>query len=84
MTWADTMWGLDCGRHTLTEELPLPFQLTVFMTPDQWCMVNLGVDGMNASIVDLSVVWILLDYFGTYFKEEGYGYPYFAAENLKE
>ena len=41
-SFLDLNWGLDCGRHTLIDGLPLPFQLTVFMTPDQVTGVGHG------------------------------------------
>jgi hypothetical protein len=41
-SFVDLNWGLECGRHTLIDGLPLPFQVTVFMTPDNHCMINLG------------------------------------------
>ena len=81
-SFADLNWGLDCGRHTLIDGLPLPFQVTVFMTPDMHCMINLGIDMIEAALVDLSPIWILLDYFGLYFKEKEYGNPAFSAEQV--
>lgn len=81
-SFVDMNWGLECGRHTLVAGLPLPFQLTVFMTPDNYCMINLGADLLEASLVDLTPIWLLLDYFGLYFKEGDYGNPTFAAEEF--
>lgn len=80
----DFNWGLDCGRHTLVDGLPLPVQATVFMTPDYHCMINLGLDMAEAVLSDLAAIWILLDYFGLYFKEPDYGHPVFAAEKMVE
>ena len=80
----DFNWGLDCGRHTLVDGLPLPVQATVFMTPDYYCMINLGLDMAEAATSDLGVIWILLDYFGLYFKDPNYGHPAFAAEKMAE
>ena len=82
-TTVDLNWGLDCGRHTLIAAgLPMPFQLTVFMTPDLNCLINLGVDLAEATLADLTPIWILLDYFGLYFKKSEYGHPAFEAELL--
>ena len=81
-SFVDQNWGLDCGRHTLIDGLPLPFQLTVFLTPDRRCLINLGLDMAEAALVDLSPIWILLDYFGLYFKECEYGHPAFEAEMM--
>ena len=39
----DLSWGLGSGQQTLMhQDLPLPFQVTVFMTPDNWSLINLG------------------------------------------
>ena len=80
----DLNWGIDCGYHTLFQGLPIPFQTTLLLTPDMRCMVNLGVDMAEAALVDLSPIWILLDYFGLYFKESGYGNPAFDSELLRK
>jgi hypothetical protein len=78
----DLNWGLDCGRHTLLADgLPMPFQATIFMTPDGLnCLVNLGVDFAESNLADLTPIWILLDYFSLYFKTSEYGHPAFEAE----
>lgn len=81
-SFVDGWWGLDCGRHTLVDGLPLPFQTTVFLTPDHRCLINLGFDMAEAALTDLALLWILLDYFGLYFKEPAYGHPAFEAEQL--
>ena len=83
-SYVDLNWGLDCGRHTLVDGLPLPFQASVFMTPDNHCLINLGLDMAEAVIADLTPIWILLDYFGCYFKEPEYGHPAFEAEQMFE
>ena len=83
-SYVDFNWGLDCGRHTLIDGLPLPVQATVFMTPDYYCMINLGLDMAEAAASDLGSIWILLDYFGAYFKEPDYEHPAFAAEKMVE
>ncbi len=87
--FVDLNWGIDCSCHTLMQGLPLPFQTTVFLTPDMRCMINLGIGMAEAALVDLSPIWILLDYFGLYFKESEYGHPAFEAklmlrENMDE
>lgn len=82
LSFVDRNWGLDCGCHTLIDGLPLAFQLTVFLTPDKHCLINLGMDMAEATLVDLAPVWILLDYFGLYFKEPEYGHPAFEAERI--
>lgn len=72
---ADLSWGLDCGRQTLLQELPLPFQATIFMTPDNWCLINLGVNALDATATDLSSVWSLLEYFTPFFKTKSTAIP---------
>jgi hypothetical protein len=42
----------------------------------------LYADMLEGTLEDLSPVWILLDYFGLYFKDEAYGYPYFLANEI--
>jgi len=81
-SFVDLTWGLDCGRHTLIRGIPLPFQVTIYLTPDQHCLINLGMDMAEASLVNLTPIWILLDYFGLYFKEPEYGHPAFEAEEM--
>ena len=83
-SFVDLNWGLNCGRHTLIDGLPLPFQVTVFMTPDNHCMINIGADRLGGTIQDLSAIWILLDFFGLYFKDSSYGYPSFAADQIAQ
>eukprot|EP00986_Skeletonema_menzelii_P013164 scaffold7491_cov142-Skeletonema_menzelii.AAC.15 len=83
-SFMDFNWGLDCGRHTLVDGLPLPVQASVFMTPDYFCMINLGLASPEAVSSDLGVIWILLDYFGLYFKDPNYGHPVFVAEKMAE
>lgn len=81
---ADSFWGLNCGRHTLLQELPLPFQATVFMTPDNWCLINLGINSLDATAADLSSVWSMLEYFTPYFNDEKHGHPGFASKRERE
>jgi hypothetical protein len=71
----DLNWGLDCGRHTLIEGLPMPFQVTVFLTPDMNCLINLGMNSVEAVLADLTPIWIILDYFRLYFTTAEYGHP---------
>lgn len=73
-------WGLKCGRSVAHGGLPSPFQLTVFLTPDNHCMVNLGIDKANATLANINPIWILLEYFGLYFQDGAYGHPVFLAD----
>ena len=80
----DLSWGLASGRQILMQkDLPLPFQVTVFMTPDNWCLINFGANGLDATSEDLSSVWSLLEYFSPYFNDERYGHPAFSAERQR-
>lgn len=75
----DLNWGLLWSRDTLMEKLPVPLQLSVFMTPDNWCLVNLAVQDADLRTADLTCIWILLEYFGCYFKHEAFGNPTLVA-----
>lgn len=82
-SWADLSWGLDCDATTLTSELPLPLQVSVFMTPG-WVLTNVGIDSVDATIFDFTPIWIILDYFSLYFSNGAFGNPLFEAEKDRE
>ncbi len=73
-------WGLRCGRHTLTTKLPFAFQFSLFMTPHQWCSINVGFDPVEGRLKDLSPLWSLYEYFGSYFRFPEFGHPFFIIE----
>jgi hypothetical protein len=77
-------WGLENGHHTLSSSLPFPFQATIVMTPDQWCLANIGFDQAHFVMENLDPVWILMEYFGLYFREGSYGNPFFRIEEWKK
>ena len=82
--WADLDFGLDLDGCALANgALALPFQATVFMTPG-WTLVNIGAEGLDAVMVDLTPIWMLLDYYSSYFSSEAFGHPYFEAVASKE
>jgi hypothetical protein len=81
--WADQSWGLDCNGSILSGFLPQSHQVSVFMTPG-WCLINLGVERADAILADLSPIWVMLDYFASYFKSGSYGNPAFEAAERKE
>lgn len=81
--WADLAWGLDCNGRTFSCDLPQPFQASVFMTPG-WTLTNLGFEGADAILTDLSPIWILVDFFASYFKSGAYGNPTFEAAERKD
>jgi hypothetical protein len=76
-------WGLDCSARTLSGALPQPFQASVFMTPG-WCLTNLGFEHADAILTDLSPIWILVDFFASYFKSGAYGNPAFEIAERKD
>jgi hypothetical protein len=76
---ADLSWGLDCNIDTLNQNLPQPFQSTVFMTPG-WTLVNVGFDRPDIVMKDMSVIFLLTEYFGGFFGNSIYGHPLFEAE----
>ncbi len=78
----DLSFGLDFGHHTMLETIDLPFKLSLFLTPDRWCLINLGLQSINAMASNLSTIWILLEYFGNYFKDENFGNESFPASEL--
>ena len=80
--WADLSWGLDCNVQTLSDVLPQPFQVSLFMTPG-WCLTNLGFENADAILADFSPIWILLDYFASYFSTAAYGNPTFEVAERK-
>lgn len=86
-SWADLSWGLNTDGNTFLSSLPQAFQTTVFLTPG-WSLTNLGVDTADAIMVDLSTIWIALDFFSGYFSHPEFGNPYFTAalslEKLKK
>ena len=82
-SWADLTWGLDCDATTLTNELPLPLQVSIIMTPG-WILTNLGIESADVTIFDFTPIWIILDYFSLYFSKGVFGNPSFEAEAYKE
>ena len=67
-SWAPLNWGLRDDVHTLSSELPVPVLFTVFMTPG-WSLINTGFQDANGVMHDLSWLWILLEYFKSYYTD---------------
>jgi len=82
-SFVDKVWGLSCGRHTLLNKLPQPFNLTVYMTPDMFCHVNVGLDHVDGATKDLAPIWMALDFFGNFWQKPEFGMPYFACESAR-
>ena len=79
----DMKWGLNRDMTDLTDDLNLPFQLTVFMTPDRWCLVNVGIAELDSCSHDLAFFWIFMEYFSAYFLSYEFGNPFFDAERKR-
>lgn len=77
----DMNWGL--SRTISNEPNGVPLQLTVFISPDRNCMINVGIRRLDSCSTDLGFFWILLEYFSCYFLHAEFGNPYFAAEAMK-
>lgn len=77
-------WGLDCTKVLLSEELDFQFQASILMTPDRWCLINLGIEELETCTVDLAFIWILQEYFSSYFIDGAFGNPYFAEKDRSD
>ena len=76
-------WGLGRSMADFTDDLNFPFQVSVIMTPDRWCLANIGLAGLDSCSHDLGFFWILLEYFSAYFVSHEFGNPYFQAERKR-
>jgi hypothetical protein len=82
--WVNDTFGLNLdGRDLIHGSHAMPFQTTIFLTPG-WTLINLGIESLTAIISDLSLIWIVLDFFSAYFSHEAYGNPYFEAIKVKD
>jgi hypothetical protein len=79
IVWADLSWGLREDIRTLGSTLPQPVQCSIFMTPG-WSLTNLGIQAANGTMHDLSWVWVLLDYFKSYYSNGAFGNLGFEAQ----
>ncbi|CAM9539528.1 unnamed protein product, partial [Phaeothamnion confervicola] len=79
--YADTQFGYFQGRHSVRAPLPQPVQVSLILTSaDRWCCVNVGVDTPDTAAKDLSLVWLVVDFFSLYHRSELFGCP--AAPEL--
>ena len=78
-SWADLSWGLREDIRTLGSSLPQPVQFSVFMTPG-WSLTNFGIQSANGSMHDLSWIWVVLDYFKSYYSNAAFGNLGFEAQ----
>ena len=60
--WADVSFGLRNTIQNLSGSMQQPFQVSVFMTPG-WSSINVGGDCVDATMFELSWIWIFLGYF---------------------
>ena len=77
-SFADLDFGLELTPLDIDKPLSLPVQVTVTTTPDSWLLVNVGLDHADLALRDLAMVWILIDYFASYFSYKEYGQPGFV------
>jgi hypothetical protein len=77
--WADVTFGLRDNVRTLSNSLPQPFQISVYMTPG-WSLINVGSACTDALMFELSWIWIFLGYFKSFFTESAFGNPGHVAE----
>lgn len=84
-TWADLSFGLDLSGGTLVDgSLGLPFQASVFMTPN-WNLINVGAASPNATVIDISSpINLLLSYFSSYWSDAAFGNPCFEVKTRKD
>ena len=85
----DLDYGLDFGRYILlqptnsaTDDKTKPFNISLYVTPDNYCLINMYTQEMDAILQDLTLIWLVLDYFGMYFKHESFGNPLFQVDTL--
>ena len=77
--WADVSFGLRNTIQNLSGSMQQPFQVSVFMTPG-WSSINVGGDCVDATMFELSWIWIFLGYFKSYFTLPEFGNPGHVAE----
>ena len=85
--WTDPNWGFQNrvnDRNINFSTLSFPFQFSVVLTVDNWCGLNVGFQDPVAEMGDLTLLWVVLDYFSLYFKDKRFGHPAFAYEGLRE
>ncbi|CAJ1965882.1 unnamed protein product [Cylindrotheca closterium] len=74
--WADLRWGLRDDIRNFSSDLQVPVMFTVFMTPG-WSLINVGLQDINGIMHDLSWLWVLLEYFKSYYTNSVFGNPAF-------
>lgn len=79
IVFADLSWGLREDIRTLGSSLSQPVQCSIFMTPG-WSLTNLGIQSANGTMHDLSWIWVLLDYFKSYYSDGAFGNLGFEAQ----
>lgn len=57
-------------HYSLRLSLVSPQVSLIMTTPDRWICINVGVDGVDAIAKELSIVWLLVDFFSYYHVSE--------------
>ncbi|CAM9189340.1 unnamed protein product, partial [Hapterophycus canaliculatus] len=54
-------------------------KVSLIMTaPDLWLCVNVGVDGVDIMAKEMSIVWLVVDFFSNYHRSDAYGCPFYG------
>ncbi|KAL7570167.1 hypothetical protein ACA910_020005 [Epithemia clementina (nom. ined.)] len=77
-SWADLTFGTSDNCNNLIEELPLPFQMTIFLAPKS-ALYNLGMDSSVLTLSDFTTIFGFLGFVSVYFCEMELGYPHLRA-----
>lgn len=54
-----------CTDRLFSEKVSL-----IMTTPDRWICVNVGVDGVDIMAKEMSIVWLVVDFFSNYHRSE--------------
>ena len=77
-SWADLSFGTGKGCTKFIDDLPLPFQMSVYFSPKA-SLYNLGMDSSIMTMADFSTMFSLLGFTSVYFCEAELGYPFLRA-----
>jgi hypothetical protein len=75
--YANFDFGLKDSPQSIRMRSPgmIPFQITYFSVGYQWSLCNIGSDAPDFDFHNLSLVWLLSDYFSLYFSYPEFGNP---------
>uniref|UniRef100_A0A7S2Y632 C2 domain-containing protein n=1 Tax=Entomoneis paludosa TaxID=265537 RepID=A0A7S2Y632_9STRA len=77
-SWADLTFGTGEECTKFVEDLPLPFQMSIFLAPNA-SLYNIGMDSSILMMSDFSTLFGFLGFISVYFCESELGYPYLRA-----